>query len=130
MIAEVTSAALMSENKQMSHPASVDSTPTSANQEDHVSMACHGARRLLPMTDNLFAIIGIEALTAAQGVELRAPLATSPELRKAIAAIRAAVPALEEDRYMANDLKAAAMLVAGGTLNASVSSGILPALEV
>ena len=71
MIAEVTSAALMSENKQMSHPASVDSTPTSANQEDHVSMACHGARRLLQMTENLFSIIGIEALTAAQGIDLR-----------------------------------------------------------
>lgn len=130
MIAEVTSAALMSENKQMSHPASVDSTPTSANQEDHVSMACHGARRLLPMTENLFSIIGIEALTAAQGVELRAPLATSPELKKAIAAIRAVVPSLEEDRYMANDLKAVTVLIASGGLNASVSSGILPALEV
>src|SRR5207244_12130779 len=70
MVAEVTSAALMSENKQMSHPASVDSTPTSANQEDHVSMACHGARRLLPMTDNLAAIVGIEAITASQGVDL------------------------------------------------------------
>lgn len=76
MIAEVTSAALMSENKQMAHPASVDSTPTSANQEDHVSMACHGAR-LLPMTENLFAILGIEALSAIQGVELRGPLKTS-----------------------------------------------------
>ncbi|WP_166015988.1 MULTISPECIES: histidine ammonia-lyase [Chelativorans] len=130
MIAEVTSAALMSENKQMSHPASVDSTPTSANQEDHVSMACHGARRLLPMTENLFAIIGIEALCAAQGVELRAPLATSPELTKAIAAIRNVVPSLEEDRYMANDLKAATVLIASGSLNESVSSGILPALEV
>src|SRR6185295_10888451 len=74
MIAEVTSAALMSENKQMSHPASVDSTPTSANQEDHVSMACHGARRLLQMTANLAGIVGIEAITAAQGVDLRSPL--------------------------------------------------------
>ncbi|MDX3928640.1 MAG: histidine ammonia-lyase [Shinella sp.] len=129
MIAEVTSAALMSENKQMSHPASVDSTPTSANQEDHVSMACHGARRLLQMTDNLFGIVGIEALTAAQGVELRAPLTTSPELQKAIAAIRAVVPTLEEDRYMANDLRAAADLIATGALGASVSAGILPELE-
>ena len=129
MIAEVTSAALMSENKQMAHPASVDSTPTSANQEDHVSMACHGARRLLQMTDNLAAIIGIEALAGAQGVELRAPLETSPELRKAICAIRAAVPALEEDRYMAPDLAAAAALVADGTLAASVSAGLLPTLE-
>ncbi|WP_349956616.1 histidine ammonia-lyase [Rhizobium sp. ZPR3] len=130
MIAEVTSAALMSENKQMSHPASVDSTPTSANQEDHVSMACHGARRLLGMTENLFAIIGIEALTAAQGVELRAPLTTSPELTLAIAAIRAAVPSLEEDRYMANDLKFAADLIASGALNASISTDILPSLEM
>ncbi|CAD7030247.1 histidine ammonia-lyase [Pseudorhizobium endolithicum] len=128
MIAEVTSAALMSENKQMSHPASVDSTPTSANQEDHVSMACHGARRLLQMTDNLFGIIGIEALTAAQGVELRAPLETSPELVRAIATVRSKVPALEEDRYMAPDLEAAATLVADGSLNASISSDILPAL--
>ncbi|CDZ56869.1 histidine ammonia-lyase [Neorhizobium galegae] len=129
MIAEVTSAALMSENKQMSHPASVDSTPTSANQEDHVSMACHGARRLLQMTDNLATIIGIEALTAAQGVELRKPLTTSPELQKVIAAIRSVVPSLEEDRYMANDLKAATDLVASGALAASVSTDILPVLE-
>jgi histidine ammonia-lyase len=130
MIAEVTSAALMSENKQMAHPASVDSTPTSANQEDHVSMACHGARRLLPMTDNLFAILGIEALSAVQGVELRGPLKTSPELQKVIAALRAAVPSLEEDRYMAPDLKAAAELIASGALVAAISDGILPKLEV
>jgi histidine ammonia-lyase len=129
MIAEVTSAALMSENKQMSHPASVDSTPTSANQEDHVSMACHGARRLLQMTDNLFGIVGIEAITAAQGVEMRGPLTTSAALQGAVAAIRAVVPTLEVDRYMANDLEAAAELVRSGALNASVGAGILPALE-
>jgi histidine ammonia-lyase len=129
MIAEVTSAALMSENRQMSHPASVDSTPTSANQEDHVSMACHGARRLLQMTDNLFGIVGIEALTAAQGVELRAPLRTSPELGAALAAIRAVVPTLEEDRLMAGDIAVAADLVRSGRLAAAVSPGILPDLE-
>ncbi len=129
MIAEVTSAALMSENKQMSHPASVDSTPTSANQEDHVSMSCHGARRLLAMTENLFSIIGIEALTAAQGVELRGPLKTSPQLQSALTAIRAVVPSLAEDRYMATDLERATELVASGTLNASVAAGILPTLE-
>src|SRR4029079_6003970 len=129
MIAEVTSAALMSENKQMSHPASVDSTPTSANQEDHVSMACHGARRLLQMTENLFGIVGIEAITAAQGVDFRAPLTTSPELQKAISALRQVLATLEIDPYMANDLAAAATLVASGALNASVSAGILPALE-
>ncbi|ABX64097.1 histidine ammonia-lyase [Brucella suis 63/252] len=129
MIAEVTSAALMSENKQMAHPASVDSTPTSANQEDHVSMACHGARRLLQMTANLNAIIGIEALTGALGVELRKPLTTSAELAKVIAALRAKVVTLEEDRYMADDLKAAAELVADGTLSGVISAGILPDLE-
>ncbi|MHB2267295.1 histidine ammonia-lyase [Aliihoeflea sp. PC F10.4] len=129
MIAEVTSAALMSENKQMAHPASVDSTPTSANQEDHVSMACHGARRLLAMTDNLAHIVGIEAVTAAQGVEFRAPLTTSAELMKAMGAIRAVVPSLEVDRYMANDLEAAGELVRSGALNASVGADILPGLD-
>ncbi len=128
MIAEVTSAALMSENKQMAHPASVDSTPTSANQEDHVSMACHGARRLLQMTDNLAGIIGIEALTAAQGVEMRAPLETSRELQSALATIRERVPTLEVDRYMADDLAAAAELVSSGALNASVGEGVLAGL--
>ncbi len=128
MIAEVTSAALMSENKQMSHPASVDSTPTSANQEDHVSMACHGARRLLQMTENLSGIIGIEAITAAQGVAFREPLKTSPELAKAFEAIRSVVHDLEADRFMATDLSAASELVASGRLNASVSAGILPEL--
>ncbi|HHV70528.1 MAG TPA: aromatic amino acid lyase, partial [Ochrobactrum intermedium] len=129
MIAEVTSAALMSENKQMAHPASVDSTPTSANQEDHVSMACHGARRLLQMTANLNAIIGIEALTGALGVELREPLTTSPELARVINALRDRVPTLEDDRYMADDLRNAADLVADGVLAGAVSGGILPSLE-
>jgi len=128
MIAEVTSAALMSENKQMAHPASVDSTPTSANQEDHVSMACHGARRLLQMTDNLAGIVGIEAITAAQGIDFRTPLTTGTELLKAHAAIRAVVPTLELDRYMAGDLEAAAELVKSGALNASVGAGVLPGL--
>jgi histidine ammonia-lyase len=130
MIAEVTSAALMSENKQMSHPASVDSTPTSANQEDHVSMACHGARRLLEMTDNLFTIVAIEALAASQGIEFRAPLATSPALQRAIASIRAVVPALGEDRYMANDLAAATRLIAHGNLNESIDHELLSKLSI
>ncbi len=128
MIAEVTSAALMSENKQMAHPASVDSTPTSANQEDHVSMACHGARRLLQMTENLFGIIGIEALTATQGVDCRAPLQTGTELLKARSALRAVVPELELDRYMAPDIAAAVTLVANGDLVGAVGPGILPEL--
>ncbi|WP_265516038.1 histidine ammonia-lyase [Nitratireductor luteus] len=129
MIAEVTSAALMSENKQMAHPASVDSTPTSANQEDHVSMACHGARRLLAMTENLYGIVGIEAVTAAQGLDLRAPLKTSAELQKAHSAIRTVVPELEADRFMAPDLENAIELVRSGALNASISPGILPELR-
>jgi histidine ammonia-lyase len=128
MIAEVTSAALMSENKQMAFPASVDSTPTSANQEDHVSMACHGARRLLQMTENLFGIIGIEALTAVQGIEFRAPLTTSVELQKAMAAVRAVSPTIEVDRYLAPDLEQACTLVANGGLVSAVSAGLLPSL--
>ena len=116
MIAEVTSAALMSENKQLAAPASVDSTPTSANQEDHVSMACHGARRLLRMADNLAGILGVEAVCAAQGVELRAPLTTSPVLQQVIAGIRQTVAPLAEDRHLSEDLEQAAELVRTGTL--------------
>jgi histidine ammonia-lyase len=116
MIAEVTSAALMSENKMLANPRSVDSTPTSANQEDHVAMACHGARRTLEMSVNLERILAIEALAAAQGVELRAPLSTSQALQDAIARIRQAVPALGDDRYVAPDLAAAAQLVRSGAL--------------
>ena len=121
MIAEVTSAALMSENKQRANPCSTDSTPTSCNQEDHVSMACHGARRLGFMCENLFRIIGIELLTAAQGVEMRAPLKTSPALQDVIAKVREKVPALGEDRFMADDLAAAGSLVAEGQLLRHVS---------
>ncbi|HSO47172.1 MAG TPA: aromatic amino acid lyase, partial [Rhizobiaceae bacterium] len=89
---------------------------------------CHGARRLLQMTDNLFGIVGIEAITAAQGVAFREPLKTSPELLKAFEAIRSVVHDLEADRFMAGDLAAASELVASGRLNASVSAGILPEL--
>ena len=111
MIAEVTSAALMSENKQRANPCSTDSTPTSANQEDHVSMAAHGARRLADMNDNLGRILGIELLCAAQGVEFRTPLKTSTPLQGAIDGLREKVATLEEDRYLAGDLEAAAVLV-------------------
>ncbi|WP_131120172.1 histidine ammonia-lyase [Lichenihabitans psoromatis] len=128
IVAEVCSAALMSENKQMSHPASVDSTPTCANQEDHVSMACHGARRLLPMTENLFAIIGIEAVAAAQGIDFRAPLATSPDLSRAVSLIRTKVAFLDRDRAMSRELQAAGRLVSSGQLTAAVSLGIIPTL--
>jgi histidine ammonia-lyase len=111
MIAEVTSAALMSENKQKAAPCSVDSTPTSANQEDHVSMACHAARRLLEMNQNLSHILGIELLSAAQGIRLRAPLTTSAPLQAAIEAVQQEVSALDDDRYISPDLVKAGQLV-------------------
>ncbi|MEM9474025.1 MAG: histidine ammonia-lyase [Pseudomonadota bacterium] len=116
MIAEVTTAALMSENKHLANPCSTDSTPTSANQEDHVSMAAHGARRLKRMLDNLAVIIGVEALCAAQGIEARAPLKTSKSLQNALDAIRAAVPSLTSDRYLAPDIEASAALVQSDAL--------------
>lgn len=117
MIAEVTTAALMSENKHLAHPTVIDSTPTSANQEDHVSMAAHGARRLRRMVKNLNVILGVEAMCAAQGVEFRAPLHTSTPLQAAVRALRSQVHALEEDRYLAPDLAHAAALVANGALS-------------
>ena len=116
MIAEVTTAALMSENKHLAHPTVIDSTPTSANQEDHVSMAAHGARRLRKMVKNLNVILGVEAMCAAQGLDFRAPLKTSAPLQRALAAFRVEVAALEDDRYLAPDLAHAAAMVADGRL--------------
>jgi len=116
MIAEVTTAALMSENKHLANPCVTDSTPTSANQEDHVSMAAYGAYRLLRMNWNLSVILGVEALCAAQGVEARAPLMTSPRLQRVIALLRENVATLEQDRYLAPDIERAAKLVRSGAL--------------
>jgi histidine ammonia-lyase len=116
MIPQVTAAALVAENRQRAMPASVDSIPTSANQEDHVSMATHGARRLLPMAANLRAILGIEWLAAAQGCDFHAPLRSSPPLEAARALLRARVPTLVDDRHLAPDIAAATALVAGGAL--------------
>jgi len=127
MIAEVTTAALMSENKHLANPCVTDSTPTSANQEDHVSMAAHGARRLGPMIDNLNRILGVELLCAAQGIEFRAPLTTSKPLASAIARLRKDVLRLGEDRYLAPDLEQAAKLIADGTI-ASATQIELPGL--
>lgn len=129
MIAEVTTAALMSENKQLAAPASTDSTPTSANQEDHVSMACHAARRLLRMTANLERILAVEALVAAQGVEMRAPLKTSPRLSKLVSAIRDEVPALGDDRALDRDIETAAGLVRDRRLVETAGTELFPALE-
>ena len=116
MIAEVTTAALMSENKHLANPCSTDSTPTSANQEDHVSMAAHGARRLKRMNTNLSSIIGVELMCAAQGVEFRAPLVTNSSLQRVLDVFRAKVPALEQDRFLAGDIAAAAEMVANGEI--------------
>ncbi len=127
MIAEVTTAALMSENKHIAMPCVTDSTPTSANQEDHVSMAAHGARRLGPMVANLNAILGVEAICAAQGIDFRAPLQTSPPLRAVVARLRTRVATLAEDRTLAPDIEAAAGMVADGSL-ARASGVALPEL--
>lgn len=116
MIAEVTTAALMSENKHLANPCSTDSTPTSANQEDHVSMAAHGARRLQRMNTNLSSIIGVEMMCAAQGIEFRTPLKTSPVLQYIMAIIRNEIATLESDRYMADDIVSASQLVSKGKL--------------
>ncbi|MBT9292129.1 histidine ammonia-lyase [Prosthecodimorpha staleyi] len=119
MIPQVTAAALVSENKQMAHPASVDSIPTSANQEDHVSMAAHGARRLLGMIANAEAVIGIELLAAAQGVDFHAPLTSSDPLEAVRRVLRAAVPHLDDDRHFHPDMEAANRLVRSGAIAAA-----------
>ncbi|WP_380876857.1 histidine ammonia-lyase [Sphingomonas sp. DBB INV C78] len=118
MIPQVTAAALVSENKQRAYPASVDSIPTSANQEDHVSMAAHGARRLLAMAENARAVIGIEYLAAAQGCDFHAPLTSSTTLESARALLRGVVPTLGEDRHFHPDIAAATALVADGKVAA------------
>ncbi|WP_028535288.1 histidine ammonia-lyase [Paludibacterium yongneupense] len=113
MIAHVTAAALASENKTLAHPASVDSLPTSANQEDHVSMATFAARKLGDMVENTAAILAIELLAAAQGVDLRAPHATSPSLQAVMQTLRAEVPHYDIDRYFAPDIAAVTDMVRG-----------------
>jgi len=120
MIAQVTAAALVSENKQRAYPASVDSIPTSANQEDHVSMAAHGARRLLPMIENAAAVVAIELLAAAQACDFHAPLRSSVPLEAARALLRERVATLHDDRYMHPDLQAAIALVRGGSVASAV----------
>ncbi|WP_437124261.1 histidine ammonia-lyase [Aquibaculum arenosum] len=114
MIAQVTAAALASEVKLRAHPASIDSLPTSANQEDHVSMATHGARRLGPLSQDAGRVLAVELLSAAQGLDLRAPLTTSPRLDEAHALIRKQVPMLREDRPLTPDIEAVWALVEGG----------------
>mgnify|MGYP001044657648 FL=1 len=129
MIPQVTAAALVSENKQRAFPASVDSIPTSANQEDHVSMAAHGARRLSAMAENAVQIVAIELLVAAQGCDLHAPMRSSAALEAVRARLREVVPTLGHDRFLAPDIAAAAQLVRSGALREAVAPVELPGVE-
>ncbi|WP_062206585.1 histidine ammonia-lyase [Aureimonas sp. AU12] len=128
MIPQVTAAALVSENKQRAMPASVDSIPTSANQEDHVSMAAHGARRLLAMVDNAYGVIAIELLAGAQGCDLGPALASSPALEAVRRLLRSRVPTLTDDRHFHPDIEAALELVRSGAVVEAASAIPLPAL--
>jgi histidine ammonia-lyase len=130
MIPQVTAAALVSENKQRAYPASVDSIPTSANQEDHVSMAAHGARRLSAMAENVTHIVAIELLAAAQGYDFHAPLRSSDAIEAAHASIRAKVPPLEHDRYFHPDIAAAAEIVRSGRLGEIAEAHAIPVPSV
>jgi histidine ammonia-lyase len=129
MLPEITAAALASENKQRAFPASVDSMPTSANQEDHVSMAMHGARRLLPMAANAAHVVGIELIAAAQGCSFHTPLRSSERLERVVALLREEVPRLEDDRYLADDLRAAAAMVTSGRVASAAGVDVLPAVD-
>jgi histidine ammonia-lyase len=122
MIAHVTAAALASENKSIAHPASVDTIPTSANQEDHVSMATYGARRLHDMAHNTATILGIELLAAAQGIDFHRPLKTSAQLEHVHAQLRSKVAFFDTDRFFAPDIEAAKQMVVNGDLSATCKS--------
>ena len=126
MIAQVTAAALASENKSLAHPASVDSLPTSANQEDHVSMATFAARRLSDMTNNTATVLAIELLAACQGVDFRAPLTTSSLLETAKDIVRDEVPFYDQDRYFAPDIDKIYALIKAGRFNPLIPSSLLP----
>lgn len=129
MIPQVTAAALVAENKQQAHPASVDSIPTSANQEDHVSMAAHGARRLAGMAENAVNVIAIELLAASQGCDFHAPLLSSPPLETVRRLVREHVAHLDDDRHLHPDLAAAGDLVRSGAVVAAVMPVALPGLD-
>lgn len=128
MIAQVTAAALASENKTLAHPASIDSLPTSANQEDHVSMATFAGRRLSDIAENVRGIVAIELLSAAQGVDFRCPLTAAPLVERAKATLRAKVPFYDKDRYFAPDIARTTELLATATYNALVPAGLLPSV--
>ena len=126
MIAHVTAAAAASENKSLAHPASVDSLPTSANQEDHVSMATFAARRLHEMAMNTATIIGIELLAAAQGIDFHRPLVTSPRLQQVHRIVREKVAFYEVDRVLAPDIEAASKLILDGAFSAPCADLLAP----
>jgi histidine ammonia-lyase len=129
MIVHVTAASLASENKSLAHPASVDSLPTSANQEDHVSMATFAARRLQPMLANTAHIVGIELLAAAQGIEFLRPLKSAPALEGVLRLVRSVSPAMMADRSLARDIEAMHHLVAAGDIGHATEQHI-PELQV
>jgi histidine ammonia-lyase len=124
MIAQVTAAALVSENKMLAHPASVDSIPTSANQEDHVSMACHGARRLAVVADNCLTVIALEWLAAAQGVDFLKPHRPASKLATALDRLRTHVATMPEDRFLAPDIEKARQLLLAGALDDLVPASL------
>ncbi|WP_420550018.1 histidine ammonia-lyase [Curvivirga sp.] len=126
MIAQVTAAALASENKTLAHPASIDSLPTSANQEDHVSMATFAARRLTDIAENVAGVVAVELLAAAQGIDFHKPMKTSPDLLEAMSMIREKAPYYDKDRYFAPDIEAIKSLVLGGKFLKFISSSALP----
>ncbi|ODT88614.1 MAG: histidine ammonia-lyase [Phenylobacterium sp. SCN 70-31] len=126
MIPQVTAAALVSENKQRAYPASVDSIPTSANQEDHVSMAAHGARRLLEMARNAGAVLGIELLAATQGCDFHAPLESSAPLEAVRRLLRSRIPHLDDDRHFHPDMEASNTLVMSGEVVRAAGAVALP----
>jgi histidine ammonia-lyase len=128
MMGQITAAALTSENKQKATPAVIDTIPTSANQEDHVSMATHGARRLLPMAFNTQTIIGIELMTAVQACDFLHPLKSSGALERARASLRSVVPHLDEDRRQAPEITAATELVRSGRLVEAVGRDFFPVI--
>ncbi len=128
MMVQVTAAALASENKSLAHPASVDSIPTSANQEDHVSMATFAAHRLHTMLHNTADIVAIELLAAAQGIEFHRPKKSSPPIEKTIAAVRSVSQSYTEDRSLSRDIARLSDMIDSGEFCEHAAS-VLPSLS-
>jgi histidine ammonia-lyase len=128
MMVQVTAAALASENKALAHPASVDSIPTSANQEDHVSMATFAANRLHTMLENTADIVAIELLAAAQGIEFHRPKKSSPPIEKTFTAVRSVSPAYTEDRSLSRDIARLSRMIDAGEFCEHAAS-VLPSLR-